>query len=30
LKVKRNEIEKIYVPKYPKWFAEKQKIVWLD
>ena len=30
LKVKRNEIEKIYVPNYPKWFAEKQKIVWLD
>ena len=30
LKVKRNEIEKIYVPNYPKWFVEKQKIVWLD
>jgi len=30
LKVKRNEIEKIYVPKYPQWFAKKEKIVWLD
>jgi long-chain acyl-CoA synthetase len=30
LKVKRNEIEKIYVPNYPKWFTKKEKIVWLD
>jgi long-chain acyl-CoA synthetase len=30
LKVKRNEIEKIYVPNYPQWFAKKEKIVWLD
>jgi long-chain acyl-CoA synthetase len=30
LKVKRNEIEKIYLSKYPKWFVESPKIIWLD
>jgi long-chain acyl-CoA synthetase len=30
LKVKRNEIERIYLPNYPQWFAKKEKIVWLD
>jgi long-chain acyl-CoA synthetase len=29
LKVKRNEIEKIYLSEYPQWFAEKEKIVGL-
>ena len=28
LKVKRNEIEKIHLPKYPKWFEKKETIVW--
>jgi long-chain acyl-CoA synthetase len=28
LKVKRNEIEKIHLPKYPAWFEEKGLIVW--
>jgi len=28
LKVKRNEIEKIHLPKYPAWFDEKDLIVW--
>jgi len=28
LKVKRNEIEKIHLPKYPAWFLKKEKIVW--
>jgi long-chain acyl-CoA synthetase len=30
LKVKRNEIEKIYLPFYPQWFAKKGKTIWLD
>lgn len=30
LKVKRNEIEKIYLPSYPQWFADKNKIVWIN
>jgi long-chain acyl-CoA synthetase len=28
LKVKRNEIEKIHLPKYPAWFEEKNSIIW--
>ncbi len=28
LKVKRNEIEKRHLPKYPVWYAEKEKIIW--
>jgi long-chain acyl-CoA synthetase len=28
MKVKRNEIEKIHLPKYPIWFLKKEKIVW--
>jgi long-chain acyl-CoA synthetase len=28
LKVKRNEIEKIHLPKYPGWYTEKNIIVW--
>lgn len=28
LKVKRNEIEKIHLPKYPMWFLKKEKIIW--
>ncbi len=28
LKVKRNEIERLHLPKYPAWFDEKQIIVW--
>jgi long-chain acyl-CoA synthetase len=28
LKVKRNEIEKIHLPKYPSWYDEKEVIVW--
>lgn len=30
LKVKRNEIEKIHLPKYPMWFLKKEEIVWED
>ena len=28
LKVKRNEIEKIHLPKYPKWFDKEGKVIW--
>jgi len=28
LKVKRNEIEKLHLPKYPSWYAKKEKIIW--
>jgi long-chain acyl-CoA synthetase len=28
LKVKRNEIEKIHLPKYPAWYVEKNTVVW--
>ncbi len=28
LKVKRNEVEKIHLPKYPQWYSLNQKIVW--
>lgn len=28
LKLKRNALEKIYVPRYPKWYGEKDKVVW--
>ena len=28
LKVKRNELEKMHLPKYPVWYQEKEMIVW--
>jgi long-chain acyl-CoA synthetase len=28
LKVKRNEVEKIHVPKYPQWYAKNEMVVW--
>lgn len=28
LKVKRNEVEKIHLPKYPKWYERNQVVVW--
>jgi long-chain acyl-CoA synthetase len=28
LKVKRNEVEKIYLPKYPAWYEKNETIVW--
>lgn len=28
LKVKRNELEKIYVPKYPEWYHAHGRVVW--
>jgi long-chain acyl-CoA synthetase len=28
LKVKRNEVEKIHLPKYPSWYHEKGVVVW--
>ncbi|MDZ4715015.1 MAG: AMP-binding protein [Cytophagales bacterium] len=28
LKLKRNALEKIYVPKYRTWFQEKERVVW--
>jgi long-chain acyl-CoA synthetase len=28
LKVKRNEVEKIHLPKYPSWYHEKGQVVW--
>ena len=28
LKIKRNELEKIYVPNYPKWYHEHGRVVW--
>ncbi len=28
LKVKRNEVEKIHLPHYPKWYSEKGMVIW--
>jgi len=28
LKVKRNEVEKIHLPKYPRWYAIGRRVVW--
>jgi long-chain acyl-CoA synthetase len=28
LKVKRNELEKIYLPTYPRWYAMNQLVIW--
>lgn len=28
LKVRRNEVEKIHLPKYPKWYSEGQAVIW--
>jgi long-chain acyl-CoA synthetase len=28
MKVKRNEIEKIYLPKYPAWYYENKPVIW--
>jgi long-chain acyl-CoA synthetase len=28
LKVKRNEVEKIHLPKYPQWYAKNEIVVW--
>jgi hypothetical protein len=28
MKVKRNEIEKIHLPKYPAWYAVEGTVVW--
>ncbi len=28
LKVKRNEVEKIHLPKYPSWYAQSTMVVW--
>lgn len=28
LKVKRNEVEKIHLPLYPKWFNQQGKVIW--
>jgi long-chain acyl-CoA synthetase len=28
LKVKRNEVEKIHLPHYPKWYSEKGTVIW--
>jgi long-chain acyl-CoA synthetase len=28
LKVKRNEVEKIHLPNYPKWFHQEGLVVW--
>ena len=28
LKLKRNALEKIYVPRYPQWYNEKARVVW--
>jgi long-chain acyl-CoA synthetase len=30
MKIKRNEVEKIHLPKYPKWFEGKGEVVWED
>jgi long-chain acyl-CoA synthetase len=30
MKLKRNAIEKIHLPSYPKWYAENGKIIWED
>jgi len=28
LKVKRNELEKRYAPKYAQWYEEKETVIW--
>jgi long-chain acyl-CoA synthetase len=28
LKVKRNEVEKIHLPKYPEWYDHKEPVIW--
>ncbi|MBA4055776.1 MAG: AMP-dependent synthetase, partial [Marivirga sp.] len=28
LKVKRNEVEKIHLPKYPDWYKQKDTVIW--
>jgi long-chain acyl-CoA synthetase len=28
LKIKRNEVEKIHMPKYPNWYQQKEVVVW--
>jgi long-chain acyl-CoA synthetase len=28
MKVKRNEVEKIHLPKYPNWYAIEGAVVW--
>jgi long-chain acyl-CoA synthetase len=28
LKVKRNEIEKIFLSRYPQWYKQKDTVVW--
>jgi hypothetical protein len=28
LKVKRNEVEKLYVSKYPGWYSRKDAVIW--
>ena len=28
MKVKRNEVEKIHLPRYPQWYKENQIVVW--
>ncbi len=28
MKVKRNEVEKIHLPKYPAWYAQSQAVIW--
>jgi long-chain acyl-CoA synthetase len=30
MKIKRNEVEKLHLPKYPMWFGLKGKVVWED
>lgn len=30
LKVKRNEVEKIYMPRYPEWYKEKGKVLFFE
>lgn len=28
MKIKRNEVEKIHLPKYPGWYANKEMVIW--
>jgi long-chain acyl-CoA synthetase len=28
MKVKRNEVEKIHLPKYPAWYAQSAVVIW--
>jgi long-chain acyl-CoA synthetase len=28
LKIKRGELEKLYLPRYPEWYAKKDTVVW--